>query len=465
MNSRNILNTWELDRFLSDIYVPNNDDKVRRWLDRVARRWILREFCAAGRVVRVRDDCSETNKWLDIEWEPGADRRGVTVVHCRVPSWYDETQHEGVHWLDLEGKSADLLAEQLAAVAWYFANLKNPPSVERLARVPPQDMIATAQQFRESIRDWAMELGDCVLRYSDGSRMVRLTTPEDLEREGRLMRNCVASYAAHLGGHIEILSLHDEKHRPHVNIEIRQRRWVSQVLGKANGPVADRYRPHVAALVAEMGLDVTRNHENTEVPDRPLDRFYPRFNLAWSVHSDLAGRPTIGPWEAFRDPTRATRTMPESAWSWTLDLFRGPQGRLVWMQRARGFEVSNREFAVLVLRYPAQLYGALRAIGGARCRAVCRQIEDEMAALLITFCREDSAAVLDPGSSPIPLRFDLRRLRHEHQERLRRRLAAARRDMRRRAEAYRNPYAALAKWEDDRRVFGRLLHERTEAYF
>ena len=88
-----------------------------------------------------------------------------------------------------------------------------------------------------------------------------------------------------------------------------------------------------------------------------------------------------------------------------------------------------------------------------------------MAALLITFCREDSAAVLDPGSSPIPLRFDLRRLRHEHQERLRRRLAAARRDMRRRAEAYRNPYAALAKWEDDRRVFGRLLHERTEAYF
>ena len=213
-----------------------------------------------------------------------------------------------------------------------------------------------------------------------------------------------------------------------------------------------------------MGLKVTRNHENAEVPDRPRARAFPRFNLAWSVHSDFAGRPTIGPWESFKDPTRAIRTMPEEAWSWILDLFRGPQGQLVWMQRARHFEVSDQSFSILVLRYPTQLYGALRAIGGVRCRAVCRQIEDEMAAQLIAFCREDAAAVLDPGSSLGPLRFDLRRLRHEHQERLRRRLAAARREMRRRAKAYRNPYAALAKWEDDRRDFGRLLHEQAEAY-
>ena len=474
MNSRNILNTWEVDRFLSEIGVPGNDKPIRQWLDRVARRWILKEFRAVGRVLRIASGSVGTEGQFAIAWRYGADSRGVTPRRGPVPPWLEAALPKGVYWLDLGGPSARELESRLHAITLYFYGLKGSPQYTRLDRVSFPHAVAAAHRFRALVAEREGPVQDnTLLDFDDGYRFALLSSAKDLAIEGDRMRHCVGDYDYEVDHGSDIVSLRDRRNRPHVTLEILGSRQVVQIKGKANGPVAPRYSGYVAAFIREMGLEVAGDRENAGLTYRPLDLANPE---GWSAEAklrDLIQEEIDGEVSADGDPCLSRfysdvksglADMSDDTWDWFLGLFRDRRGRFVGFERYNDYGIGGQRFAVFGVRFPDRLFEVLGEAGSGRSLAFRRRLVDELESVLFAFCRRDDRGLVSRWSFRTPLALDLRRLRHEHQQRVRRRLAAARREMRPRAFATRAPYTALAKWEADRRSFGRLLHEESEAY-
>ena len=472
--TRNILNLWELDRFLANIEVPDEDKAIRRWIDRVARRWVLKDYRATGRVLSVEQEPGAVEGEYAIGWLRDADSRGVTQRRGPVPSWLEGALAKGVYWLDLEGPSGKRLSSQLHAVAFYFDNMKGSPACTRLERVAFPDAVAAAYRFRDLVaeRDGAKP-DNTLLAFENGYRFALLTTPKDLEIEGRRMRHCVGDYGYEVDHGSDIVSLRDRRNRPHVTLEILGSRQVVQIKGKANGPVAPRYGKYVAAFIREMGLDIVGDRENAGITFRPLDLANPQGWPAERSLRDLIQReidsriciddtPCLASF--YSDAKSGLRTMSDDTWDWFVALFQDRQGRFLRLDRCRSYEVGGQRFAVLEVRFPERLFEVLREAGGRRGLALRRRLVDELEGALFAFCRRDDSGLVSRWSFMAPLALDLHRLRHEHQQRVGRRLAAARREMRPRAFATRAPYVALARWEDDRRAFTRMLEAESEAY-
>lgn len=79
---------------------------------------------------------------------------------------------------------------------------------------------------------------EIVFEFSDGYRLLKLTTPTALDAESTMMGHCVGNGAYDqvvASGHTEILSLRDRAGRSHVTIELRtDRNRIEQIMGKAN---------------------------------------------------------------------------------------------------------------------------------------------------------------------------------------------------------------------------------------
>lgn len=474
MNDRNILNSWDLDRFLRWIDVPEDEKPIRQWLDRVARRWILKEFHAVGRVLRIASRSSDGRGQFAIAWRNGADSRGVTPRQGPVPLWLEAALPQGVYWLDLDGPSGRRLESELHAIALYFFSLKGSARYTRLDRIAFPDAVAAAHRFRALVAGReGPALDNTLLDFDDGYRFALLSSEKDLAIEGNRMRHCVGDYGYEVDHGSDIVSLRDRRNRPHVTLEILGSRQVVQIKGKANGPVAPRYGKYVAAFIREMGLDIVGDRENAGITYRPLDLANPQGWAAERSLRDLIQReidsriciddtPCLASF--YSDAKSGLRTMSDDTWDWFVALFQDRQGRFLRLDRCRSYEVGGQRFGVLEVRFPGRLFETLREAGGRRGLALRRRLVDELEGALFAFCRRDDSGLVSRWSFMAPLALDLRRLRHEHQQRVGRRLAAARREMRPRAFATRAPYAALARWEDDRRAFTRMLEAESEAY-
>ncbi len=285
------------------------------------------------------------------------------------------------------------------------------------------------------------------------------------------MRHCVGDYAGHVGRGTDILSLRDPTDRPHATIQIRGGRSIQQIKGRANSIVAERYRRYLADFVRDMGLLVEEDPEYTGLPYRPFDRQAPQSwfvqrGLASLIQADIAGRGGRNKEVSafYSDLERHFEQLPADAVRWAISLFSGPQGEAIWTAKGREFDVAGEHFATRVLRIPWVLHGIACRSGGPRGRGLRRRLEATIFEFFLRFCREDSRALIELRDGRELLGLDLRRLRHEHQQRVSRRLAKARREMRPRAFASRTPYTALAKWERDRQAFTRMLQAGSEAY-
>ncbi len=79
-----------------------------------------------------------------------------------------------------------------------------------------------------------------VHRFEDGSMMVRVEDPNDLDVEGSFMHHCVGSYADSVRyGDCTIYSLRDKYNHPQVTIEVDKSGAVKQIKGPNNNSVDD----------------------------------------------------------------------------------------------------------------------------------------------------------------------------------------------------------------------------------
>jgi len=91
-------------------------------------------------------------------------------------------------------------------------------------------------------RDESGQLVDekIVHRFDDGSMMVRVEDPNDLDVEGSFMHHCVGSYARHVeSGDCTIYSLRNKFNQPQATIEVGRDGKVKQIKGPSNSEIED----------------------------------------------------------------------------------------------------------------------------------------------------------------------------------------------------------------------------------
>jgi len=87
--------------------------------------------------------------------------------------------------------------------------------------------------------------------FNDGFKIVKLIGKNAFEREGYLMRHCVASY---FNSNTEIYSLRDKDNMPHCTMEKDQ-----QIKGKGNGSISPKYINYIISFLEEVGMSVGDN--------------------------------------------------------------------------------------------------------------------------------------------------------------------------------------------------------------
>ena len=94
-----------------------------------------------------------------------------------------------------------------------------------------------------------------VFKCGDKKHFFLLLKSTDLNREGKLMGNCVGSYKSKVkSGHSLMISLRDEENLPHVTMEVDVRTGsVVQIRGKGNTDPAKKY----LKMITEFALFAT----------------------------------------------------------------------------------------------------------------------------------------------------------------------------------------------------------------
>ena len=460
------MNSWDVDRFIAEVRESTEDPTIGRWLDRVARRWIVKAFPAAGRVVRLRRPAGNAKSYVDVEWPTGAgqafNRAYETTYESPHPRWLAAALPHGVFWLDMDGCRASELSVELLDILAYFESLEATKRA-RIERISLPDAADRARRFRAAAR----RTPDATLiSFPEGFRIALLETPEALALEGARMNHCAASYADDLGQGTDILSLRDAQDRPHVTMEVDEGLWLEQVKGKANGTVAAPYRPYVAALISELGLTIRNDQELVGITSRSFDAGDPESwrnkpRLASEIRREIAGLPCqqLDASAFYGDLGVVLDTMDEPAWSWLLGLFEGPDGALVWPEPSGFFEIGREVFFVVRVHFPRRLYWVAEGQGAARSRKLAQRILAELDALVLRFCLRDDRSFIKDCKSAVRLDRDLERLRRLHLNRVGRRLERARRKSLRNALRKQHSEQTLALWDKNYRNLSERLRD------
>ena len=99
---------------------------------------------------------------------------------------------------------------------------------------------------------------ESVMTFADGSRIVRLLTPQALDCESAMMGHCVGQGAydrsVHNGSRI-IYSLRDKENQAHVTLDVAVASGkLLQCKGKQNAPPVERHMPQVRAFIERSGI-------------------------------------------------------------------------------------------------------------------------------------------------------------------------------------------------------------------
>jgi uncharacterized SAM-binding protein YcdF (DUF218 family) len=151
-------------------------------------------------------------------------------------------------WIEKRIKDYNLISENEHIID-YLCSANRP---KRLDRATFQQMKSNAEKWNNSLlkKDKNIKTDDTkiILDFGDGFKFVELISKADYEREGNLMRHCVASY---FGKDKEIYSLRDSENMPHCTVEKDQ-----QIKGKGNGNIHPKYIDYVVRFLEWSGMNV-----------------------------------------------------------------------------------------------------------------------------------------------------------------------------------------------------------------
>jgi hypothetical protein len=184
---------------------------------------------------------------------------------AKLPHWIQRAARKGLvlhrfEPYEFEVRDDDFGQEMHNVADWLEALPDDDRLWRQLQRMAVPDAVAHARAWHRAFvkragEEWPEDWSGLrtVYRFENGAKFVELSSPAALEREGRMMGHCVASYARNVARGISLIySLRDIHNNPHVTMEVVDNK-VRQVQGKANSAVAARWRPNVVTFVREKG--------------------------------------------------------------------------------------------------------------------------------------------------------------------------------------------------------------------
>ena len=124
-----------------------------------------------------------------------------------------------------------------------------------------------------------------VHRFEDGSMMVRVEDPNDLDVEGNFMHHCVGSYARQVeSGHCTIYSLRNKFNNPEATIEVGSDGKVKQIKGPSNSSITDDEQVEKIKEFFEGREDIDKKAGEGYVHQRARD--WDPSEVDWSNYPD-----------------------------------------------------------------------------------------------------------------------------------------------------------------------------------
>lgn len=197
---------------------------------------------------QLANDLKATTKKLSVMRERGEDPVATLQEHYRL---FSDAKHAGT-MLSL----------------WYERTRPN------LGEWDLRDAIKEAKAWNEE--HGPIPQGEVVHELSDDWTVQKLTTQDQLSREGDVMQHCVGSYFGDVSkGKTTIYSLRDPAGRPHVTIEVKSDRIV-QIQGKQDRPPAKQYEKYVEEFkewAEENSISTSRVPKHLEAYAEALEEY------------------------------------------------------------------------------------------------------------------------------------------------------------------------------------------------
>jgi PcfJ-like protein len=169
------------------------------------------------------------------------------LANDQVIAWIEHTL---ANYLEKEKK--DISQDQIEHIIDYLISSEAPQ--KNLTAMSYKDAQKNADKWvkaqmkkGEHIKETKKDT-EIILDFKDGFKIVKLIGKNAYEREGHLMRHCVASY---YGNDKEIYSLRDKDNMPHCTMEKNQ-----QIKGKGNGNIHPNYIGYVVKFLEFIGMTV-----------------------------------------------------------------------------------------------------------------------------------------------------------------------------------------------------------------
>lgn len=266
MATRNVINVSNVEQFVDDFVQRSDHPALKHWLSSNVRRWILKHYDRADRVVLdpatggfVLTEAQGVLRPFEgsvPDWCAAAIERGDEVVHLR-----------------LGASLRKRIDRALAALANEIED-GTPLSLDRIPFPKAEAKAKKQRHARHVERRKARLLKAAIPVYNaiTGETVVRLTTPESLADEGSRMSHCVATYDYWVHrGYSEIYSVRDRDGKSRATVEVDLSNSSSgivwQIKGFANGPVEPRYRPVLQGFIRSRDYPVEDDQDNLLTDD------------------------------------------------------------------------------------------------------------------------------------------------------------------------------------------------------
>jgi len=164
-------------------------------------------------------------------------------VSSEVLNWMETTLSNYLEKNNPEITEVEHVIDYLTANEVKKISLMSYPQAVKKAEKWTLKLQKEASKIKETSKDTKI-----IHDFGDGFKIVQLVGKNAYEREGKLMRHCLASY---YGKNIEIYSLRDKNNNPHCTMEKDQ-----QIKGKGNGSIHPKYIAYVVKFLELSGMQV-----------------------------------------------------------------------------------------------------------------------------------------------------------------------------------------------------------------
>jgi len=214
-NSRNIVNTDIIDKFLSDMKRLTNNNEVRNWIDKKLKKYMLDEY-------KIVKPFKGKSKIDDPEWLKKAisDNQATEI------------------------KLSKRFINHVTDIVKYLEKL-DPYKLSKIFKLS-FEIVEKKFMIENDVWDNPEELKE-IKRYDRGIRWVNVLGKKALEREGKLLDHCVGGYFSKVrDGESVIYSLRNGENIPECTIEINpNEHCLYQIKGYKDGPIKKEYNEYV----------------------------------------------------------------------------------------------------------------------------------------------------------------------------------------------------------------------------